>query len=118
MNTQLLITTIVTIALAAAGYLFTYLNNLRLAQRQEQLARVNRQLSELYGPLFARIEAGERIFDQYKERHGRPGGVWFLADQAAPPTEEELKEWRFWVLAFFVPNNRQLYEAIITKADL
>jgi hypothetical protein len=35
----------VTVALAFAGFAATHLNGLRLAQRQERLTRVNRQLS-------------------------------------------------------------------------
>ncbi|MER6468031.1 hypothetical protein [Streptomyces collinus] len=51
---------VVTIGLAFVGYVVTYLNGLRLTQRQERLARVNRQLSDLYGPLFALTEANSR----------------------------------------------------------
>ncbi|MFK0045124.1 hypothetical protein ACIQU4_13595 [Streptomyces sp. NPDC090741] len=45
-----------TVGLAFLGYLATYANGLRLAQRQARLARVNQQLSEFYGPLFALME--------------------------------------------------------------
>ncbi|WP_262062553.1 hypothetical protein [Streptomyces sp. STR69] len=48
---------VVTVAPAFAGYAATYLNGLRLTQRQERLARVNRQLSDFCGPLFALPEA-------------------------------------------------------------
>ncbi len=48
-----MIAVVVTIGLAFVGYVVTYLNGLRLSQRQERLARVNRQLGEFYGPLYA-----------------------------------------------------------------
>jgi hypothetical protein len=51
---------LVTIAVAVIGYIGTYGNNLRLAQRERRLERINRQLAELYGPLLARIEANHR----------------------------------------------------------
>jgi hypothetical protein len=57
MDTNLLLPALVTISLAFIGYFATYFNNLRLSQRSEELARVNRQLSELYGPLFALTHA-------------------------------------------------------------
>ncbi|MFG2593666.1 hypothetical protein [Streptomyces sp. NPDC048438] len=44
-----MITVVVTIALAFTGYVATYLSGLRLAQRQERLARLNRQLSDFVG---------------------------------------------------------------------
>ena len=117
MNTQLFVTTIVTIFLAFAGYLFTYINNRRLSQRQEQLQRVNRQLSELYGPLFALSEASNQVFEEFKQRYSRPGGASFFED-STPPTETDLKEWRLWVTTIFMPKNRRLYDLITSKADL
>ncbi|MFD6276642.1 hypothetical protein ACFWFI_13875 [Streptomyces sp. NPDC060209] len=39
-----MITVVVTITLAFVGYAATYLNGMRLSQRQERLARLNRQL--------------------------------------------------------------------------
>ncbi|PRX98103.1 hypothetical protein [Allonocardiopsis opalescens] len=108
---------IVTIGLAFAGYVATYINGLRLAQRQERLARVNRQLSDLYGPLFALSESSRRTFDAFKERHARPGGVSPFAHET-PPTEEELAEWRLWVTTVFLPNNRAMRDLVVRHADL
>ncbi|MFE2977842.1 hypothetical protein [Streptomyces sp. NPDC059258] len=69
-----MIALVVTIALAFAGYVAAYLNGLRLAQRSERLARVNRQLSGFYGPLFAITEANSRAFDAFAQRNPRPDG--------------------------------------------
>jgi hypothetical protein len=57
---EVLITTIVTITLALIGYVATYLNNIRMSRHQARLERINRQLSELYGPMLATLEGGER----------------------------------------------------------
>ncbi|WP_372499433.1 hypothetical protein [Streptomyces lichenis] len=65
-------TVIVTIGLAFVGYLLTYLNGLRLAQRQARLTRVNQQLSDFYGPLFALMEANSRTYDTFSEKYARP----------------------------------------------
>ncbi|WP_346045764.1 hypothetical protein [Actinomadura chokoriensis] len=107
----------VAIGLAFVGYVATYLNGLRLAQRQERLARVNRQLSDFYGPLLALTRANERIFGAFVERHARPGGVSVFQD-ATPPTEEELREWRLWVTAVFLPNIRAMRDLVVGHADL
>lgn len=63
-----MIAVVVTIGLAFAGYAVTYLNGVRLSQRQERLARVNRQLGDFYGPLFALTEANSRTFAAFVER--------------------------------------------------
>ncbi|MGW3321841.1 hypothetical protein [Streptomyces virginiae] len=50
-----------TSANGTTGYMMaTYVDGLRLAQRQARLARVNRQLSDFYGPLFALMAANSR----------------------------------------------------------
>ncbi|RFU42686.1 hypothetical protein DZF91_05260 [Actinomadura logoneensis] len=112
-----MITLAVTITLAFAGYVATYLNGLRLAQRQGRLARINSQLSDFYGPLLALAEANGRTFDAFVERHARPGGVSPFADKT-PPTEHELAEWRLWVMSVFLPNIQAMRDLVIQHADL
>ncbi|MEU9318376.1 hypothetical protein [Streptomyces sp. NPDC048295] len=95
--------TIITVGPAFAGYLVTYLNGLRLAQRQERLARVNRQLSEFYGPLLALTEINSRVCRAFSQRHPRPDGRSPLqhGPDELPLTEEELAEWRLWITKVF-----------------
>ncbi|MYQ76953.1 MULTISPECIES: hypothetical protein [unclassified Streptomyces] len=112
-----MITLAVTVGLAFAGYALTYLNGLRLSQRQERLARVNRQLGDFYGPLFALTEANSRIFAAFVERNARPDGRSPF-DHETPPTEEELAEWRLWVTTVFLPNIRAMRDLVLTHADL
>ncbi|MFG2603091.1 hypothetical protein ACGFT2_05955 [Streptomyces sp. NPDC048514] len=112
-----MIAVVVTIGLAFAGYVVTYLNGLRLSQRHERLARVNRQLSDFYGPLFALTEANSRIFGAFMERNARPDGKSPFA-QETPPTEEELAEWRLWVMTVFLPNIQAMRNLVIKHADL
>lgn len=115
MNTTLLFTTAVTIALAFIGYLATYLNNLRLAQRKERLERVNRQLGELYGPLFALTQASNRAWTAFRSKY-RPGQAFF--DGVTTPSEDELKAWRLWMTTIFMPANSRMYELVLSKSDL
>lgn len=112
-----MIAVVITIALAFVGYGVTYVNGLRLAQRQERLARVNRQLSDFYGPLFAITEANSRIFEAFAQRHVRPDGRSPF-DHEQPPTEEELAEWRLWVTTVFLPNIRVMRDLVVRHADL
>ncbi|MFF4453525.1 hypothetical protein [Streptomyces goshikiensis] len=110
-------TAIVTVALALVGYLATYLNGLRLAQRHARLTRVNLQLSEFYGPLFALMEANSRTYDTFSAKYARPDGRDpFRHDD--PPTEQELAQWRTWATTVFIPNIRAMRDVVVTKADL
>lgn len=108
MNWTLVISTVITVSLALAGYLATYLNNVRLSQRQDRLARVNRQLSELYGPLFALVQSSLQIYNEFSRRHVRD----------VPPTQEQKREYQLWYTTVFMPTNRRMYELVLSKADL
>ncbi|MFF0000957.1 hypothetical protein [Streptomyces avermitilis] len=110
-------TVIMTVSLAFVGYLTTYLNGLRLAQRQARLARVNQQLSDFYGPLFALMESNSRAYEAFCEKYARPDGVHPF-DHDIPPTEEELVEWRIWATTVFLPNIQKMRDVVVTKADL
>ena len=107
----------VTISLALVGYVATYLNGLRLAQRQERLVRVNRQLSDFYGPLFALTESNSRIFSAFRARNARPDGRSPFVHEI-PPTGAELVEWRLWVTTVFLPNAQTMRDLVIEHADL
>ncbi|MER7985237.1 hypothetical protein ABTY53_06485 [Streptomyces noursei] len=110
-------TVIVTVGLAFVGYLATYLNGLRLAQRQARLTRVNQQLSEFYGPLFALMEANSRTYDTWSAKFARPDGRDPFRHET-PPTEQELVEWRTWATTVFIPNIKAMRDVVVTKADL
>jgi hypothetical protein len=116
MDTNLLLPALVTILLAFLGYIATYINNLRLSQRSEELARVNRQLSELYGPLFALTQASDTAWQAYTSAKG-PGYENIFA-MARPPTEAELQQWRLWMTTVFMPINLRIYEIVLAKSDL
>ncbi|MCF6524076.1 hypothetical protein [Streptomyces sp. JJ36] len=110
-------TVIVTVGLAFAGYLATYLNGIRLSQRQARLTRVNEQLSDLYGPLFALMEANSRTYDYYAEKYASHDGSNPFRRET-PPTDRELAEWRAWATTVFIPNIQAMRDVIVTKADL
>lgn len=113
MDAALIITTTVTILLAIAGYVFTYLNNLRLSQRKDRLDRVNRQLAELYGPMFSLVNASNIAWQGFRKDH-RPNEAYF----SSSTTEEDYKEWRLWMSVVFMPINKKLYDLILEKSDL
>jgi hypothetical protein len=103
----------VTALLALTGYLATYYNNLRLARRRDQLDRLSRQLSELYGPLFALDAASSRLWDEFRRRHSL-----FWVSGEARDGRAEADAWGLWMITVFMPLNRRMMEVVITHADL
>ncbi|WP_208903952.1 hypothetical protein [Streptomyces incarnatus] len=112
MQLSVVVPLVVTVFVAAAGYGATYLTNLRLARRKDHLDRVNRQLSELYGPLYAQSEAVDRAWRKFV---AGGGNVWAAL---APVTAEQAATWRLWMSAVFMPLNRRMVETVVSHADL
>jgi hypothetical protein len=109
------ITLIVTILIAAAGYLVTYFSNLRLARRKDRLERINRQLSDLYGPLYALLETSGRVWEELSKDGGRFGDDRPLD---SPLTEEQAATWKIWMVHVFMPLTRRMVEVITDHGDL
>jgi hypothetical protein len=107
---------LVTLAVAILGYALTYRANLRLAQRKDRLDRVNRQLAELYGPLFALAHASNRAFEHFRSVHW-PDRTGFF-QPGASVGQHELAMWRQWVTHAFMPLNRQMVEVVVRHSDL
>lgn len=115
MEWQAIITFLGTALLALLGYLVTYLNNLRLAQRAARLERINRQLREFYGPLFALTRASTMAWVAFRRRY-RPGSSFWGGDE--PPTSQQAVMWRLWITEVFMPRNLEMVRIITDKADL
>lgn len=116
MSVEAAVTIVVTIALAAIGYAAKYVNDLRLAQRKDRLDRINRQLSDLYGPLFALVATNTRLWVEFRARYrSHTFSYW---DRDDPPTADEAQAWREWMSLLFIPNNRKMMEAVLGNADL
>jgi hypothetical protein len=100
---------------AVAGYLLTYRNNLRLAERKDRLDRVTHQLSDFYGPLLALSNANQAAWRVFRTlyRSGVPG---FWDDP--PPTDDEAAAWRLWMVTVFMPLNREMRDLVVRRADL
>jgi hypothetical protein len=109
---------VLAIFLAFVGLLGTYVTSVYLTRRQESLARTNRQLSEFYGPLLAYLSTNSATFAAWQSHIRADGVSIFSADAGRLPTEEELRQWRLWFTAVFVPNIRKLRQIVVDKADL
>jgi hypothetical protein len=109
----------VTLIVATVGYLAKYLNDLRINERTDRLERLNRQLSEFYGPLYSIFHVANAAWhalwlsvpDDRRER-------WRYWSDDDPPTEEDAERWRLWMREVFMPLNRRVVAVIVEKADL
>jgi len=102
-------------ALAVAGYLITHWLEVRLEQRRARLELVNRQLGELYGPLFALVAGSRQAWGAFRKRY-RPEQKFWTGDPS--PTDEEAAAWRLWMREVFMPINLRVEDVIVGKADL
>ena len=99
----------VTVLVAVGGYATKYWHDLRISERKDRLERLNRQLSEFYGPLYALSLAGAAAFDALAK-------YWKLNNPGARPLEQ--RTWEIWVRDIFMPLNRRMVSLVIEKADL
>ncbi len=99
-----------TIILAFAGWLLTFLSARVLARRRDALELVNRRLNEFYGPLYVASEAGMTAYRALLSRQGK--------HKSEPIRDEDLKEWVLWMQTIFIPLNSVRETIIIEKAAL
>jgi hypothetical protein len=94
-------------------------------KRAAYLQRLDRQLSDLYGPLYSLFEIGDKqwkaFLDQYSATD-RPSGFLGLFPHEGviftPPDAEQLGAFRLWMDAVFMPTNIAMEQAIISHAEL
>ena len=60
---------VVTIILAVLAHLFTYFHKKKTDARANRLNKVNLQLKEFYGPLYAELLAGEAAWNAFYKNY-------------------------------------------------
>jgi len=84
-----------TIILAFAGYLVTFLSTRMMARRADRLRLVNERLNDFYGPLYVASQAGNIAYRSLLKKQGKT--------QSEPILDEEMKEWVLWMTTIFMP---------------
>jgi len=103
------------VVVAILGYFAKYTNDLAIARRNDRLGRVNRQLSDLYGPLYALFYAGGETFHEFFRAYSSdPQSFW----GGVGPSPEQAQAWRLWMTNVFQPLNRSMVDTFISHADL
>jgi hypothetical protein len=105
------------VCIAVIGYFVKYRIDLRLAQRNDRLERINRQLSEFYGPLLALTRSSGQSWHAFRKRYRPPGSVSFWKNDP-PPTKEDTIAWRLWMTTVFMPVHQRMMELVLERADL
>jgi hypothetical protein len=105
---------VISAALVAGG--LSYLQAQSLRRRQARLDRLNAQLEELYGPIYATLEASRIAYSRLVDKL-RPGKT-SLFDNFPPPSKEELQIFRLWIETVSHPRATEAYERIINKGHL
>jgi hypothetical protein len=108
---------IVGICAAVIGYFVKYSTDLRLAQRKDRLDRINRQLSEFYGPLLALTQSSGESWEAFRNRYRPPGERSYWRNDP-PPTREDVLAWRLWMTTVFVPVHQRMMDLVLQNADL
>ena len=62
---------VLTIVLAFAGYLVTFLSTRMMARRADRLRLVNERLNEFYGPLYVASQAGNIAYRSLLKKQGK-----------------------------------------------
>ena len=70
---------VLTIVLAFAGYLMTFLSTRMMARRADRLRLVNQRLNEFYGPLYVATVAGNIAYRSLLRKQGREQGALRVA---------------------------------------
>lgn len=105
-----IITACASITVAVLAFLLNQHAELRRERRQAELARINAQLRELYGPLNALVDINERIWEAMR-----------LDSLPARPERRAgsgTQEWRRWRDLALMPANRHMRNLIVEHADL
>ena len=108
---------IIGVCIAVIGYFVKYRTDLRLAQRNDRLERINRQLSEFYGPLLALTRSSGQSWQAFRKRYRPPGSESFWKCDP-PPTKEDAIAWRLWMTTVFMPVHQRMMELVLERADL
>ena len=99
-----------TIILAFAGYLITFLTSRVSDRRAARLRLVDQRLNDFYGPLYVATVAGNIAYKSLLQKQGKT--------QCHPIRDEDLKEWALWMTTIFMPLNDVREKIIIENAHL
>jgi hypothetical protein len=117
--TTAIIAAAASILVATIGAFAAYLMNIRLERHRNQLARVNQQLSKLYGPLHAMTRSNGIAYRAMCDRYD-PAGLFDqrTAESLAQLTKDQRNIYRLWMTTVLQPTNRAARDVMLNNTDL
>ncbi|MEV1246765.1 hypothetical protein [Nonomuraea sp. NPDC049750] len=118
MNTAL-ITATASILAVGIGFLLTHWSTARNNRHRDQLARVQTQLSQLYGPMYAMTQSNGIAYRAMRDRYDPEG----LFDQRTPESMEQIDKnqreiYRLWMTSVLQPTSRKVCDLLLAHAHL
>ena len=104
------ITASASVVIAVLVFVLNQRGQVRQERRQARLARINSQLRDLYGPLYALVDVNERIWESL-----RTSGLPTKQQRESDPQWEE---WHLWRDEALMPANKKMRDLIVSHADL
>lgn len=104
--------------LALVGWIVTYFHRWHFDNKANQLARVNRQLKELYGPLYVRLLASDEAWRCFWQKHRPQHGQASYFGPGLDVSEQEKQVWRHWMTHVFEPLNAKTEALLLNNIDL
>jgi hypothetical protein len=105
------------ICVAVLGALLSFIYSRQLQRRQARLERLNAQLRDVYGPLYAIFQANHIAHLRFVDTL-RPGSSTLFAPDVPPLNDEERRLWRLWAESAHRHRSTPAYEVIISSAHL
>ena len=118
MNTAL-VTATASVVTVAIGFLLTHWGATRQNRRQAQLTRLERQLSQLYGPLYAMTQSNGIAYRAMRDRYD-PEHLFDqrTTESIARISADQREIYRLWMVTVLQPTSRKACELLLTHADL
>ena len=102
------------VIVALLGYFLTYINNIRIAKRNERLELINKQINNFYGPLFVSVNTSDIAYKAYLQKIETRKTI----DTGMSFTDYENKEWEIWLESVFMPLNLFGEKVVLENAYL
>lgn len=113
---KIILPAIVAIFVAFTGFIIKFINDIILAKRKDKLDRINKQLSDFYGPLYSLRKSSNVAWAAFRKKN-KPTGAYF-GNPNSPTNEEDIEIWKHYMIYVFMPINDKIYDIIVNKSDL
>ena len=105
------------LGVTTTGWFVTYRHSRETQLRKDRLDLVNRQLSDLYGPLFISCVAGRTAYRELLAKLGLPEESSVFGRDGTP-SAEMVDEWVLWMEHVFLPLNELREKIVLEKLYL